>query len=129
MNKTLKQIADELGIDKQKVYRYVKKNHIKEAVQDAQVKWYDETAQEHIKSGIKKSKPHQRATSEPLYDALLKQLEIKDKQIEALQKALDQEQQLHALSKQKILALEKKEEDPQSEPAQQKRHWWNFRKE
>ena len=28
-NKTLKEIADELGIDKQKVYRFVKKNHIK----------------------------------------------------------------------------------------------------
>ena len=33
--KTIRQIADELGIDKQKVYRYIRKNHINEAHQTA----------------------------------------------------------------------------------------------
>lgn len=32
--KTIKQISDELGVDKQKVYRYIKKNHIKEVHQE-----------------------------------------------------------------------------------------------
>ena len=48
--KTIKQIADELQLDKQKVYRYIKRNHITEAHQDGQVKWYDEAAENRIKS-------------------------------------------------------------------------------
>ena len=33
MAKTMKQIADEIGIDKQRVYRYIKKNHVNVAHQ------------------------------------------------------------------------------------------------
>ena len=46
--KTLKQIANALGIDKQKVYRYVKKHNIKEAHQDASISYYDESAEAQI---------------------------------------------------------------------------------
>ena len=47
-----------------------------------------------------------------MIDMLKEQLEAKDKQIENLQKLLDQEQQLNAMNQQKILALETKLEEP-----------------
>ena len=54
--KTIKEIADELGIDKQKVYRYIKKNHINEAyhevLQKNGVKRYDKAAEYLIKQGL-----------------------------------------------------------------------------
>lgn len=64
MDKTVKQIADELGVDKQKVYRFIKKNCINEvnqkcinealheALQKNTVKHYDEAAQTLIKQGL-----------------------------------------------------------------------------
>lgn len=117
MDKTLKEIADELKIDKQKVYRYVKKNHIKEAYQKQSVMYYDETAQKLIKSALLEKEcikeAHQKHINDTVNDALLKQLELlqkqlteKDKQIADLHKLLDQEQQLNALNQQKIELLE-----------------------
>ena len=77
--------------------------------------------------------------NDTLYDTLLKQLEIKDNQIKELnerlkesQKALDQEQQLHLLSKQRILELETvqaDEEEPQNDiesESNSKNFWQRF---
>ena len=50
MAKTIKQIADELNVNKQRVYRYIKKNHITEAHQKNGVMYYDENAQKQITS-------------------------------------------------------------------------------
>lgn len=135
--KTIKQIADELGIDKQKVYRFVKKNHINEvhheALQKNDVKYYDEVAESLIKSAFLESEVHHEALQSTSNDAVIdvllmqsealqKELEIKNRQIEELtkmlsdnQKLLDQAQQLHALSEKKILLLEE---------SNQKKHWW-----
>ena len=44
MDKSIKQIADELKIDKQKIYRFVVKNDVIEAHQKSNVKYYDEKA-------------------------------------------------------------------------------------
>ena len=127
-----KQIADKLGVPKQKVYRCIKLNHIKEAhtetVKGNTVLMYDKQAIEQIESILKggastsseaHSEVHHEAVNEALNEAVLKQLEIlneqlkaKDKQIENLQKLLDQEQQLNAMNQQKILALETKLEEP-----------------
>lgn len=90
---TVKQIADELGIDKQRVYRYIKQNHINEAVQNGQVKWYDDAVLSLVKSAFLEDEPHQMKRSEPLHDAVndtvldavLQQLKTKDEQIAALQ--------------------------------------------
>lgn len=125
-NKTLKEIADELGIDKQKVYRYVKKNHISEVLQSASVKQYDEVAQKQIKQHFLENnhinETHQNHINDTVFDALLKQLEEKDKQIETLQRLLDQEQQLNAFNQQKIEMLEQKEE---VETDEEKKSWWD----
>lgn len=127
-----KQIADKLNLPKQKVYRCIKLNHIKEAhsevVKGNTVLMYDKQAIEQIESILKggvstsneaHSEVHHEAVNEALNEALLKQLEIlneqlkaKDKQIENLQKLLDQEQHLNAMNHEKILLLESKLEEP-----------------
>ena len=132
-----KQIADKLGVPKQKIYRCIKLNHIKEAhsevVKGNTVLMYDKQAIEQIESILKggattsseaHSEVHREAVNEALNEAVLKQLDIlneqlkaKDKQIENLQKLLDQEQQLNAMNQQKILALETKLEEP-TEPVE-----------
>ena len=43
--KTIKQIADELGVNKQKVYRFIVKNHITASSEVKQSKLYDEAAE------------------------------------------------------------------------------------
>lgn len=63
MAKTIKEIADELGVDKQKVYRFIKQNHINEALQRSGVKYYDEAA------------------FDAVVEMLQKELEIKKEQI------------------------------------------------
>ena len=125
MNKTLKEIADELGVDKQKVYRFVKKNHINEVLQSASVKQYDEVAQrlikQHFSEKVCVNEAHQNHINDAVFDALLKQLEEKDKQIDELQRLLDQEQQLNAINQKKIELLEQKEEAT----VEEKRTWWD----
>ena len=123
-----KQIADKLNLPKQKVYRCIKLNHIKEAhtetVKGNTVLMYDKQAIEQIESILQggastSSEAHQKAVHDTVNEAVLKQLEIlneqlkaKDKQIENLQKLLDQEQHLNAMNHEKILLLESKLEEP-----------------
>ena len=123
-----KQIADKLNLPKQKVYRCIKLNHIKEAhtetVKGNTVLMYDKQAIEQIESILQggastSSEAHQKAVHDTVNEAVLKQLDIlneqlkaKDKQIENLQKLLDQEQHLKKKKKKKILLLESKLEEP-----------------
>lgn len=135
MSKTIKQIADELQIPKQKVYRYIKSNHIKEEHQENGVMYYDETAEMAIKYAFlqrtvsnETSETHQNNTHiddtafQAVVDVLTKQLEAKDKQIEAKDKQIEQLQRtveqltaaltaaqaLNAADKQQLLQLEDK---------------------
>jgi len=48
----MKQIADEIGVEKQKVYRYIKKYCINEVHQKNGVKYYSESVQNLIKQGF-----------------------------------------------------------------------------
>ena len=139
-----KQIADRFGVPKQKIYRCIKLNHIKEAhtetVKGNTVLMYDKQAIEQIESILQggastSSEAHQKAVHDTVNEAVLKQLEIlneqlktKDKQIENLQKLLDQEQHLNAMNHEKILLLESKleepnEVDPKESDEQQKGFW------
>ena len=138
-----KQIAEQLGTSKQRVYRCIKKNCIKEAhsevVNGNTVLMYDNVTvsriSELLNSNKKESKEtheahrdvHREAVNEALYEALLKQLEVKDQQIEKLQKALDQAQQLNALDKQKILELEDRmaaADQEQNQEVEEPKKWW-----
>ena len=138
-----KQIAEKLGTSKQRVYRCIKKHCIKEAhsetVNGNTVLMYDNASFTRISELLGNSRStssetheahqevHRDTVNEVLYEALLKQLEVKDQQIEKLQKALDQAQQLNALDKQKILELEDRMAaavQEVEEPIRKK--WWQF---
>lgn len=126
MSKTIKQIADELQLPKQRVYRYIKSNHIKEAHQENGVMYYDDVAETAIKSAFYKkavsydtSEAHQDNISNTAFqavvDVLKDQLSAKDKQIEQLQRTVEQltaaltaAQALNAADKQQLLQLENK---------------------
>lgn len=103
MCKTTKQIADELGVSKQQVYRFIKKHNIKEACQENGTMYYDDAAEYLITQGfsekIKSAEAEQKHTNETALDAVIKmlqkELEAKDRQIEELQAALKREQELH----------------------------------
>lgn len=127
MNKTIKQIADDLQIDKQRVYRYIKAHHINEALHEAhqngKTKYYDEAAQEQIKKAFaEKSESHQttsKSTSKAHHEALFEtiemlqnELKIKNEQIEKLHTLIDQEQKLRLVAEDMIHALEDKQEEP-----------------
>lgn len=113
MAKTIKEIADELGVDKQKVYRFIKQNHINEVLHEAHqrsgVKYYDEAAETLIKQGFSaktvSSEAHHEvlqnhineAVCDTVIDMLRKELEtknqqlsVKDKQIEDLNARLSE---------------------------------------
>lgn len=139
--KTIKQIADELGIEKQKVYRYIKKNHIKEAHQECisealqknGTKYYDEVAESLIKQGFNdntasdevQQEVHHNHIDDTMIDVIMKQIEVlkneldvkneqikeKDKQLSDTLKALDQAQHLQAIAENKVKLLEEKQEE------------------
>ena len=82
MVKTLKEIADELKVDKQKVYRFVKKHHIIEAENANGVMYYDEVAQTRIKQGFSENEPLQKSTSnDAIIDVLLKQSAMLEREL------------------------------------------------
>lgn len=116
--KTIKQIADEIGISKQQVYRYIKSSHINEAHQRNGVMYYDEAVEAIIKSHFEKKttssevhhEAHQAASSEVVNEAvitLLKQeLETKNKQIFDLTEALTKAHELIATAQQTASAAQ-----------------------
>lgn len=87
--KTIKQIADELGVNKQKVYRFIVKNHITASSEVKQSKLYDEAAERLIKSHFdrittsceRSSEPHQKSGNEMLLEQLIKELEVKKRAV------------------------------------------------
>lgn len=154
---SIKQIADSLNVSKQRVYRCIKANHINEVHHDIvkgnTVMMYDKACVDRIKELLSTSseahrEPHQEVhrdthndtVNDTLYDTLVKQLEIKDNQIKELNerlkevnRSLQQEQQLHLLSKQRVIELEKisteensnePEKDIENEPETDKRTFW-----
>lgn len=113
--KTMRQIAVTLGVSKQQVYRYIKKESIVEAHREANVMYYDEAAEMLIKRyfdgkttsnelnhDVDKTlhdasrevvrESHQEAVSdatvETLINLLKRELDTKNAQIEALNEAL-----------------------------------------
>lgn len=149
--KSLKEIADELGVDKQRVYRFVKKNHITASSEVKQMKQYNEVAQMVIKSAFEKksasSETHQRYGDHFTFDVLMKELDIKNSQLEAKDKQLLMQQQsieeltaalqntteslkasqvLHAGALQKqIKCTESDQEEMEKEPRKEKK-WFKF---
>lgn len=103
MTKTLKQIADELGVPKQQVYRCVKKHNIYEMprINETDPMCFMEADEARIKSyfdgktasGEANHETHQTASNDAVtkaaFDALAAQLAVKDQQIATLTAALE----------------------------------------
>lgn len=92
--KTIKQIADELGVSKQKVYRFIVRNHITASSEVKRSKLYDESAEMLIKQGLLEDELHQKShhevhqnhindtVSEAVIELLRKELEQKNEQLQ-----------------------------------------------
>lgn len=96
--KTTKQIADELGVSKQKVYRYIKRYNIKEAYQEHGTMYYDDAAEHFIAQGFSESSESAEASQKHIDDTALetvismlqKELEAKNEQIRAKDRQIEQ---------------------------------------
>jgi len=91
--KTILQIAKELGIDKQRVYRYIKKNHINEVHQEKGVMYYDKNALTLIQSHFMRLQldvaTSEKALVSASYDVLLKQSQLLEKELESKNRQID----------------------------------------
>ena len=92
--KTIKQMADEIGVGKQQVYRYIRKNRISEAHQKNGVMYYDDAVEAQVIQHFSENGLHQVKHSDALQSASL------DAVIEMLKSELDmkneQIRELHA---------------------------------
>lgn len=121
--KTIKQVSDELKISKQKLYRYIKANHINEVHHNAGVIYIDETLETLLKQHFFKNDIHHDThqsisndtaliqSLEAQIEQLKEQLKEKDRQIERNQELLKNQQVLTLQANQKIELLENKEEE------------------
>lgn len=152
MAKTIKQIADELGVSKTAVRKKIENLGLQSSLRKNGNQFaIDERQETLIKSAFgenesqtenRKSVSEKTETLQLVSDVVSvlkeqlsekdKQLEAKDKQIEQLnarlaesQKLIDQQQQLQAMTEQKIKLLEQKEEQEQKAAMVQK-SWWQF---
>lgn len=121
--KTIKQLADEIGISKQKLYRYIKSHHINDIHQVESTMYIDDILEnklkQHFESTTTSSESHQSESNDTVIEALLTQLKTKDEQIKHLQQLLDQEQQLHLQTQNKLMLLEHKDEQQE-----EKKSFW-----
>lgn len=146
MSKTIKQIADELGVSKTAVRKKIENLGVFEKLQTNGNRILIDDKQERlIKSAFSKNKIETRKPKEvsenrlllDLVSTLQKELEVKneqlkekdvqlaekDKQIENAQKLADQAQQLQAIAEQKLQLLENKT-SIEEETETPKQSWW-----
>ncbi len=112
---TMKQIADELGVNKMKVYRTITKNHIKEHHKNGQTLYFDEMGKNGIEDIIKnqttkknqfKNNGVNKKNGENLIISLNDRIKSQKEQINNLTRLLDQSQQLQLMNVKKIEKLE-----------------------
>lgn len=128
MDKTIKQLADELGVSKQAIrkrinqlptsYHYVGANRTIYITEEGAKILASKVSTNYQPIGTNVD-----TKVDTLIETLTAQLKVKDEQIERLQQSLNQAQQLQAIAEQKIKLLEQKQEEPPVEP---KKKWWKL---
>lgn len=147
MAKTIKQIAEELGVSKTAVRKKIENLGLSEKVKtNGNRIEVDERQEKLIKSAFSQKETKTANANEvseksetlrllsSMVSTLTEQLQEKDKQIERLQtelenaqKSVDQAQQLHAMTEQKIRLLEQKEQEKTEEQEEiHKKPWWKL---
>lgn len=129
--KTIKQIADELGVSKTAVRKKIENLGLRYSLQKNGNQFViDENQERLIKSAFSESESETRTetnsqteteTVSALVSMLQRELDSKNEQIAHLQKLLDQEQQLRMVTEQKLLQIEDKQEQEK-----QPKNWWKF---
>lgn len=127
--KTIKQIADELGVSKTAVRKKIENLGLRSSLQKNGNQFaIDENQERLIKSAFSESEAETRTetnsqteteTVSTLVSMLQRELDAKNEQIAHLQKLLDQEQQLRMVTEQKLLQIE----DKQEQEEQPKKRW------
>ena len=135
MDKTIKQIADELGVSKTAVRKKIANLGLRSGLQKNGNQFaIDEEQEKLIKSAFlentteTKSETSSRTETETvstLVSMLQRELEAKNEQIAQLHKLVDQQQQLTAQLQQKLSLLEEKNEEPEDESELPKK-WWQI---
>lgn len=137
--KTIKQIADELGVSKTAVRKKIenlglqsslRRNGNQFAIDKIQEKLIKQafSGNETETKNANQSQTENHEVSDLVsvlhttISVLKAELEAKDRQIEKLQMLLDQEQQLHALTAQQIKELPEQKEPDMTE----EKKWWQF---
>ena len=137
--KTIKQIADELGVSKTAVRKKIenlglqsslRKNGNQFAIDKIQEKLIKQafSGNETETKNANQSQTENHEVSDLVsvlhttISVLKAELEAKDRQIEKLQMLIDQEQQLHALTAQQIKELPEQKEPDMTE----EKKWWQF---
>lgn len=141
--KTIKTLAEELKISKQKLYRYIKDKHINDVVvidgkflvNDSLEKTLKKTFKELMASNNRNEKPHQTSASKQHHKSnqnsafdtdmirfLKDELKRAHDRNDHLQKMLENQQILMLRDKEIIESLESKSDDSPS------KKWWNFKK-
>jgi len=87
VNKTIKQVADDIGISKQVVYRYIKRSGI-DVDQKSGVIYLSDTQEFLVKKALCKDEPHQISASDAHHD--VHQNDALDAVIDALNEQLKQ---------------------------------------
>lgn len=127
--KTIRQIADELGVSKTAVRKKIENLGLRSSLQKNGNQFaIDENQERLIKSAFAESEAETKTetnsqteteTVSALVSMLQRELDAKNEQIAHLQKLLDQEQQLRMVTEQKLLQIE----DKQEQEEQPKKRW------
>ena len=137
--KTIKQIADELGVSKTAVRKKIENLGLQSSLRKNGTQFASDKIQEKLikqafsgnETETKNANQSQTENHEvsdlvsvlhTTISVLKAELEAKDRQIEKLQMLLDQEQQLHALTAQQIKELPEQKEPDMTE----EKKWWQF---
>ena len=134
MLKSIKELADEIGVSKTAVRNKIANLSLHSSLRkNGNLFVIDENTQKLIKGAFSETNAETKTQSKTetannevfaLINVLEKELESKNTQIAELQKALDQSQKLQAMNMQKLQALEDKQADEETENI--KKRWYQF---
>ncbi|EEI20765.1 helix-turn-helix domain-containing protein [Lentilactobacillus hilgardii] len=116
---TMKQIADELSVNKMRVYRTISRLGLTEAFKKGQTLYFDQEAKNAVESAIRQTEPanaktasqprqtNRSATENDLLESLNDRVKAQQTQIETLTRLLDQSQRLQLVAEQRTQRVEK----------------------
>ena len=138
--KTVRELADEIGVSKVAVVKKIERLNIKnDLIKKGNKLLIPDSVEYAVKVAFNYSNTNKENNdekeneyyhtqndyvSQTLIEMLRTELEEKNKQIENLQTIINQEQRLRLISEQKVIALEKKEEERERESNEKKQGFW-----